>query len=127
VREITEVVDIDDPEEIEVVAAEPWKHRAYDLVRAADPGEAVVATALEDDLVADHRERAGEFLADLVERGEGLEPVLDAERELAVLQGAAWLFEDEFGADVSVRRADPDDDAGLADTAEPARPAIHIS
>ena len=125
VRDITTVVDIDDPEEIEVVVAEPWKHRAYDLVRAADPGEAVVASALEDDLVADHRDRAGEFLADLVERGEGLEPVLDAERELAVLEAAAWLFEDEFGADVSVRQADPDDD--LAETAEPARPAIHIS
>jgi len=125
VRDITTVVDIDDPETIEVVVAEPWKHRAYELVRAADPDEAVVASALEDDLVADHRERAGEFLADLVERGAGLEPVLDADRELAVLQSAAWLLEDEFGADVAVRGAGPDDD--LADSAEPARPAIHIS
>jgi leucyl-tRNA synthetase len=125
VRDITTVVEIDDPTEIEVVVAEPWTHRAYELVRAADPDEAVVASALEDDLVADHRDRAGEFLADLVERGAGLEPVLDADRELAVLESAAWLFEDEFGADVVVRRADPDDD--LADSAEPARPAIHIS
>jgi leucyl-tRNA synthetase len=125
VRDITTVVDIDDPDTIELAVAEPWKHRAYELVRAADPDEAVVASALDDDLVADHRERAGEFLADLVERGAGLEPVLDADRELAVLQGAAWLFEDEFGAEVVVRGADPDDD--LADSAEPARPAIHVS
>ncbi|MEF8852645.1 MAG: leucine--tRNA ligase [Haloarculaceae archaeon] len=125
VRDITTVVDIEHPDEIEVVVAEPWKHRAYELVRAADPDEAVVASALEDDLVADHRERAGEFLADLVERGAGLEPVLDAEQELAVLESAAWLFEDEFGADVVVRQADPADD--LADSAEPARPAIYIS
>jgi leucyl-tRNA synthetase len=125
VRDITTVVDIDDPDEIEVVVAEPWKHRAYEFVREADPDEAVVAAALEDDLVATHRERAGEYLADLVERGAGLEPVLDADRELAVLESAAWLLEDEFGADVAVRAADPDDD--LADSAEPARPAIHIS
>ncbi|PSQ05352.1 leucine--tRNA ligase [Halobacteriales archaeon QS_5_68_33] len=125
VRDITTVVDIDDPGEIEVVVAEPWKHRAYELVRAADPTDAVVASALEDDRVADHRERAGEFLAELTERGEGLEPVLDPERELAVLEAAAWLFEDEFGAEVTVRQADADDD--LADSAEPARPAIHIS
>ncbi|PSP45729.1 leucine--tRNA ligase [Halobacteriales archaeon QH_1_68_42] len=125
VRDITTVVDIDDPGEIEVVVAEPWKHRAYELVRAADPTDAVVASALEDDRVADHRDRAGEFLAELTERGEGLEPVLDPERELAVLEAAAWLFEDEFGAEVTVRQADADDD--LADSAEPARPAIHIS
>jgi leucyl-tRNA synthetase len=125
VRDITDVVDITDPERIEVVVAEAWKHRAYELVRESDPGEAVVSKALDDDLVGEYRERAGEYLADLVERGSGLEPALDAERELGVLDGAAWLFEDEFDADVVVRQADADD--GLAANAEPTRPAIHIS
>ncbi|PSQ00350.1 leucine--tRNA ligase [Halobacteriales archaeon QS_4_69_31] len=125
VRDITDVVDIEDPERIEVVVAEPWKHRAYEFVRAADPDDAVVGPALEDEVIAAHRDRAGDYLADLADRASGLEPLLDAERELTVLEAAAWLFEDEFGAAVTVRAADADDD--LAGKAEPMKPAIHIS
>jgi leucyl-tRNA synthetase len=125
VRDITDVVDIEDPGRIEVVVAEPWKHRACEFVRAADPDDAVVGPALEDEVIAAHRDRAGDYLADLADRASGLEPLLDAERELTVLEAAAWLFEDEFGAAVTVRAADPDDD--LAGKAEPMKPAIHIS
>jgi leucyl-tRNA synthetase len=125
VREITDVVDIDNPERIEVVVAEPWKHRAYDHVREADPDEAVVSAGLSDEVVGQHRDRAGKYLADLADQAGALAPVLDADRELSVLAEAAWLFEEEFGADVVVRRADPDDD--LAGKADPARPAIHIT
>jgi len=124
VRDITEVVDIEDPERIEIVTAEPWKYRAYEHVRAADPGDAVVGSALDDDVIGDQGDRAAEYLGTLASRAGALEPVLDAERELAVLEAAAWLFADEFGADIEVRRADADDD--LAEKADPSKPAIHI-
>jgi len=124
VRDITEVVDITDPDRIEIVVAEDWKYRAYDHVRAADPGDAVVAGALDDETVGAQGDRAAEYLGGLAGRAGALEPTLDAERELAVLEEAAWLFEDEFGADVTVRRADATDD--LAGKAEPSKPAIHI-
>jgi len=124
VRDITEVVDIDDPDSIDIVVAEAWKYRAYEHVRTADPGDAVVASGLDIDAVAEHDERAAEYLGDLAGRAGALEPTLDAERELAVLEEAAWLFEDEFGATVTVRRAAPDD--ALAAKAEPSKPAIHI-
>jgi len=54
-----------------------------------------------------------------------LEPIMAPARELEVLQEAAWLFEDEFGADVVVRKAADEDD--LAGKAKPGKPAIHIS
>ncbi|WP_436929629.1 leucine--tRNA ligase [Halosimplex halobium] len=124
VRDITEVVDIDDPDTIEIVVAEDWKYRAYEHVRTADPGDAVVGSALDDDAVGEAGDRAAEYLGELADRAGALEPVLDAERELAVLEAAGWLFADEFGAEIEVRRATPDDD--LARKAEPAKPAIHI-
>ncbi|WP_135362918.1 leucine--tRNA ligase [Halosimplex halophilum] len=124
VRDITEVVDIDDPGTIEIVVAEDWKYRAYEHVRTADPGDAVVGSALDDDAVGEAGDRAAEYLGELADRAGALEPVLDAERELAVLEAAGWLFADEFGAEIEVRRATPDDD--LAGKAEPAKPAIHI-
>ncbi|WP_436910331.1 leucine--tRNA ligase [Halosimplex marinum] len=124
VRDITEVVDIDDPGTIEIVVAEDWKYRAYEHVRTADPGDAVVGSALDDDAVGEAGDRAAEYLGELADRAGALEPVLDADRELAVLEAAGWLFADEFGAEIEVRRASPDDD--LAGKAEPAKPAIHI-
>ncbi|MFB6309012.1 MAG: leucine--tRNA ligase [Haloarculaceae archaeon] len=123
VREITDVVDIADPSEIEIAVAPDWKFRAYEIARQADPEQAVAGAIMDDDAVSDH-DGAGEYAADLQERGEGLEPVLDGEREREVLEQAAWLFEEEFGADVRVRQATDGDD--LADRAEPGRPAIHI-
>ncbi|MFB6140498.1 MAG: leucine--tRNA ligase [Halosimplex sp.] len=124
VRDITEVVDIEDPETIEIVVAEAWKYRAYEHVRRADPGDAVVGSALDDEAIGEHGDRAAEYLGELAGRAGALEPVLDADRELDVLGAASWLFGDEFGADIEVRRADADDE--FAEKAEPARPAIHI-
>jgi leucyl-tRNA synthetase len=124
VREITDVVDIATPERIDVAVAQEWKHRAYELVREADPDSAVVAEVLDDETVADHADRAGDYVADLVDEAAGLEPALSADAELDVLEEAAWLFRDEFGAEVTVRRVADGDD--LAAKARPMKPAIHI-
>jgi leucyl-tRNA synthetase len=124
VRDITDVVDIDDPDAIEIVVAQDWKHRAYGIARDADPDDAVVGQILDDDRVGDRRDAAGEYAADLAERVAELEPIVDADRELETLEQAAWLFEDEFGADVTVRQAGDGDD--LAAKARPNKPAIHI-
>jgi leucyl-tRNA synthetase len=70
-------------------------------------------------------EAAAEFAADLDERRPGLEPVLDGDRERELLEQAAWLFDDEFDAEVEVRRAEGDSE--LAARARPGRPAIRIS
>ncbi|MFB6184549.1 MAG: leucine--tRNA ligase [Haloarculaceae archaeon] len=126
VRDITDVVDIDDPAEIEIVVAADWKYRAYERVRQADPGSAIVAAVMDDPAVREHGDAAADYAADLQDRQEGLEPLVDGDRELDVLRQAAWLFADEFGADVTVRRAGDDGD-DLAAKARPNRPAIHIS
>ena len=126
VRDICEVAGIDDPERITFVVAPAWKFRAYEAVRRADPDEAVVSRALEDDLVAEHREEAGSYLADLEERRRSLEPVLDPERERTLLERAGWLFRGEFDATIAVESADSVEEEELAGRADPGKPAIHI-
>jgi leucyl-tRNA synthetase len=126
VRGITDVVGIDEPERIELVVAQPWKYRAYELARAADPDAAVVGQVMADETVTERGEAAADYAATLAEQKPGLEPVLDADRELALFEQAAWLFEEEFGADVVVRRATDDPDDELARKARPDKPAIHI-
>jgi len=121
VREITDVVDIDDPSTVELVVAPDWKHRVHDLAREADPDEAVVGRVLEATDV--DPEVAGDYAAGL--DADSLEPTLDAGRERTVLEEASWLFDDEFGADVLVRSADEADE-DLAAKARPGKPAIHI-
>ncbi|MFD1586558.1 leucine--tRNA ligase [Halorientalis brevis] len=125
VRDITEVVDIEDPEAIEIVVAQDWKYRAYEIASEADAETAVVGEIMDDEVVGDHGEAAADFAAALQERQAELEPTMDADRELEVLEQAAWLFEDEFGATVTVRTATDDDE--LAGKAKPNKPAIHIS
>ena len=125
VRDITEVVDIADPEEIEIVVAEDWKYEAYRIARQLDPEDAIVGEIMARDTVAQHDDAAAEYAGELASEGAGLEPIVDGERELQVLQQAAWLFTEEFGARVSVRKAGPDD--ALAENARPNKPAIHIS
>ncbi len=75
-----------------------------------------------DEGIKQHGDTAAEFADRLADRGAGLEPIIDGERELDTLQQAAWPFEDEFGCDVVVRRAAPDDD--LAAKVRPIEPAI---
>jgi leucyl-tRNA synthetase len=125
VRDITDVVDIDDPDEIEVVVAQDWKYEAYEIARQADPDSAIVGEIMADDDVAAHGDAVAEYAGELAANGAGLEPIVDGERELQVLEQAAWLFTEEFGAEVSVRRASEGDD--LAEKARPNKPAIHIS
>ncbi|MDX1746571.1 MAG: class I tRNA ligase family protein, partial [Halobacteriales archaeon] len=125
VRDITEMVDIEEPAAIELVVAPDWKYQAYAIARDAEPGSAVVGQIMADDAVAAHGEAAADYAADLQDRQEGLPPVLSGERELTLLEQAAWLLDDEFGADVTVRRADGEDDLGKR--ARPGKPAIHIS
>ncbi|MFC4248818.1 leucine--tRNA ligase [Natribaculum luteum] len=125
VRDIVDVVDIDDPERIELVAAETWKHRVYDRVRNTERDADVVDRVLDDGTIDAADDDVAAFTAELADRRAELDPLLDAERELAVLERASWLFDDEFGADVTVRRATDDDD--LARKASPGKPAIRIS
>ncbi|MBX0295980.1 leucine--tRNA ligase [Haloarcula nitratireducens] len=125
VRDITGVVDIEDPDEIEIVVAEDWKYRAYHTAEEADPGDAIVGEIMGEEAIQRHGDAAADYAASLADRGASLEPIVDGERELDVLSQAAWLFEDEFGADVTVRRADGESE--LARKARPNKPAIHIS
>jgi leucyl-tRNA synthetase len=125
VRDITDVVDIADPDEIEVVVAQNWKYRAYEVAREADPGSAIVGEVMDHEEMREHGDAAADYAADLQDRQAELEPIMAPARELEVLQEAAWLFEDEFGADVVVRKAADEDD--LAGKAKPGKPAIHIS
>ncbi|GAB3684550.1 leucine--tRNA ligase [Salinarchaeum chitinilyticum] len=123
VREIVDVVDIDDPEHVELVVAQDWKYRAYEIARGAGRDEPIVGNIRGDEAVPD-TDAAAAFAGDLASEGQGLEPVVDGERALELLADAAWLLDDEFGANVTVRQAEDGD--GLAEKATPRKPAIHV-
>jgi leucyl-tRNA synthetase len=125
VRDITDVVDITDPDRIELAVAQPWKYDAYEKARAADPDDAIVGTIMEENSIQQHGDAAADFANWLAAEQAGLEPVLDAEREHRLIEEAAWLFEAEFDATVEIGRAADGDD--LAPKARPNKPAIHIS
>jgi leucyl-tRNA synthetase len=124
VREIIEVAGIDAPETIRVAVAPAWKFAAHRLAREADPDEAIVGTILDAEAVEGPNERVGPYAEALQRQRQELRPALPPEREAALLESAAWLLADEFGAAVEVDVADPADP--LAETATPGKPAIEI-
>ena len=129
VRDIVDVAAIDEPERIELVCAREWKYRAAELVDEAAPDgdtDAIIEQMRAADDVDADRETVGAFVGQLVGREDGAESgqLLGPARELEVLEHATWLVTDEFGATVTVRRADADDE--LAAKARPGKPAIYI-
>jgi leucyl-tRNA synthetase len=123
VRDIVDVAGLEDPGHIEVALAPEWKYRAHRLAREADPDAALVGMLMDDPEVGSHGEAARTYAESLQTRIRELEPELDAGTERAILERAAWLLEDEFGAAVTVGEAEGE----MAEKAEPGRPAIHIS
>ncbi|WP_049923118.1 leucine--tRNA ligase [Halopiger djelfimassiliensis] len=137
VRDIVDVAGIDDPERIELVVAQDWKHRVANRLdglereggRDTDPdgAESLVESLLDgdDDIDAD-RETVAAFIGELTGRTDrtGTDRRLGPESERTVLERAVWLLADEFDADVTVRKATDDD--GLATNARPGKPAIRI-
>ncbi|MBZ6496158.1 leucine--tRNA ligase [Natrinema longum] len=139
VRDIVDVAAIDEPERIELVVAREWKYRAAELVDEAvtaddaDGAGTVDVDAVVDRVLADEtleidadRAAVGAFVGELATRDGGDSGyVLAADRERAILDRASWLVTDEFGAEVTVRRAT--DDGEQATKARPGKPAIQIS
>ncbi|WP_340099163.1 leucine--tRNA ligase [Salinibaculum salinum] len=124
VRDIFDVANIDDAEEIEVVVAPEWKFRAYDIARAADESDALVGKIMTDEDIQSHGSQAQSYAEDLQNRRKQLEPTLSRDEEFDLLDRAAWLLRDEFGAAVSVRQAEADDER--ASKSRPGKPAVHI-
>ncbi len=123
VRDIVEVADITDPDVIEIGIAPEWKYSAYQTARDADPTEALVGKIMSQKHLQSVGEQAQSYAEALQQRQQRLEPVLSPAAEQELLERAAWLIRDEFGAEVHVSQAG---DGDLAHKAEPGRPAIHI-
>jgi leucyl-tRNA synthetase len=125
VRDIFDVANIDDAEEIEVVVAPEWKYRAYNIARTADKGDALVGEIMTDEEIQSHGSTAQSYAEELDERRQQLAPTLARDEEYDLLSRSAWLLRDEFDAEVTVRRAEGDEDR--ASKARPGKPAVHIS
>ena len=124
VRDIFDVANIENAEEIEITVAPAWKYRAHDIARSADEGDALVGKIMDDEAVREHGVAAQAYAEELLERRQHLERMLSPEAEYELLERAAWLLRDEFDTDVTVRRVDGDGEA--AGKARPGKPAIHI-
>ncbi|ELY87777.1 leucyl-tRNA ligase [Natrialba hulunbeirensis JCM 10989] len=156
VRDILDVASIDDPAQIDLVVAEPWKYEVAtrlttstgeaDGDSVAEAGDSVGDSALDIDALAEEVDVETDVLAEFVadqQRTDGQHSAsqgLTATREQTLLEQAAWLLADEFGVTVSVRSAtavDAEDDtadaaagdvpdADVASRARPGKPAISI-
>ncbi len=124
VRDIVETVGIEDPETITLAVAPEWKHRAHELARESD-ADNLIGDLMGHDEIREQGDAAASFAQDLQAEREALADVLAPDEELATLERAAWLIEDEFDADVVVRSAE-EADGDLAGNAQPGRPAIRI-
>ena len=123
VRHILDVAGIDDPEEIVVVIAPEWKHRALEIAIESD-GDVVGDVMAEDDL-RKRGETAADYAKDLAAEHQSLTESLAPDREFAALERAEWLFGREFDVRVRLERASEAPDE-LARKARPGRPAIEI-
>jgi len=124
VRNIVDVAGIEDPEQVTIVVAPEWKHRALDIAIESDAPNVIGELMGEDDIRAKGDEAAS-YGQELQNERQSLNRALAPERELDVLRQAAWLVEREFGAAVSVVPADEADE-DVAKKATPNRPAIRI-
>ncbi len=127
VRDIVDVAEIEAPERIELVVAEPWKYRAGEIVAATpDEGssEDAVERLLADDAIEGAEDAVSTFVSDLTQRRGEMDPITDGAHERTLLERSRWLLEDEFGADVTVTQATGTSE--LAEKAKPGKPAIHI-
>ena len=124
VRDILETTGVDDPEQITLAVAPPWKHRALQV--ACNTEGDVFDALMNVETVTARGDAAREYAGELAADRESLRPALPAEREQTVLERASWLLEKEFGATVAVvRSADAPPD--LSEKATPGRPGIEIS
>ena len=124
VRDIFDVAGIDDAEEITVAVAPGWKYRAYEIARTAEEGSALVGEIMSHDEMQEAGSAAQSYAEQLQSRQQQLEPVLAREEEATLLDRAAWLLRDEFGADVTVQEAS---DVEEVRKAKPGKPAIYIA
>ena len=122
VRDIVDVVGIENPSRIEIAVAPDWKHRVRTI--ASDTDGNVVGTVMQDEELKRHGEAAADYAKELAGQ-EHFDAALTPEREADALARARWLLEREFDAEIVVY--DPDDaPEALAAKATPNRPGINI-
>ncbi len=124
VRDIVDVAGIDDPTHVRVDVAPAWKYEAYRIARESAPDAAIVGEIMSRESIQAHGDVAQRYAESLQAQRQSLQPIVSQDREQAVLDEAAWLLVDEFGATVDVSVADADSEA--AAKAEPGKPAIQI-
>jgi leucyl-tRNA synthetase len=123
VRDIFDVANITDAEEIDIAVAPDWKYRAHEIARSADEDEALVGEIMGEADIRSHGDAAQSYAEDLAQRGQALERILPPTEEYNLLDRASWLLRDEFDAEVTVRRAE---EGETARKARPGKPAVHI-
>ncbi|MFB6173090.1 MAG: class I tRNA ligase family protein, partial [Halobacteriales archaeon] len=121
VRAIRDATGIEDPEGVTLVVAPGWKHRALEAALATE-GDVFEAAM---DAMEREDEAATEYAGWLAERSRALVEEFPPEREYEALRRAAWLIEKEFGAEVTIKRAEDAAPEHRGD-ARPGKPAITI-
>ncbi|WP_435196927.1 leucine--tRNA ligase [Natronomonas sp. EA1] len=124
VRQILDVAGIEDPSAIDIVVTPEWKYRALEIAVESDAPN-VISEIMQEPAIREQGDAAASYGQDLQAEREALSLTLPPETELETMRRAAWLFAEEFDADVRVLTAEEAAD-DVARKAEPGRPAINI-
>ncbi|MFB6253638.1 MAG: leucine--tRNA ligase [Halobacteriaceae archaeon] len=124
IRQIIDVADIEDPDEIKIIVSPEWKYRALDIARNAE-GDDIIGQIMADEEIRGYGDIAANYAQDLQENRQSLTESLTPSREKRELERAAWLIEREFDTPVTIHQGE-DVSQELWENARPGRPAIKI-
>ena len=119
VREIITVAGIEDPSTVRVTVAADWKYSLYELAYDLDDPDELAHSAKAGGFDAPSQQA---LIGELASQIGHIEAVIPAEREMALIDRASWLLDDEFDVSVSIEQEPV---AGDSD-ARPNRPALAI-
>ena len=119
VKEIEEITGIDDPDEIKIIVAAPWKYKLYE--KAVEGKE--LSEIMEDEEIRSKGDEAASYFQELNKEHELEEIRLNHEGEEEALNEIKEGLSEKFGAEVTVEGEDESDEE-KAGKARPEKPAI---
>ncbi|MFP4117024.1 MAG: leucine--tRNA ligase [Candidatus Aenigmatarchaeota archaeon] len=119
IREIEKITSIEDPDEIKVIVAAPWKYKLYE--KAFEGQE--LSKIMQDEEIRSKGDKAASYFQELSKEHELEELVLDSQSEAKNLKEVKDKIEEEFEAEVVVEKEGESNEV-KAGKARPEKPAI---
>ncbi len=119
IEEIKEITGIEDPKEVKIIVAAPWKYKLYGKVLKGEE----LSDIMQDEDIRKRGDRAASYFQELNGKHELERLRLDSESEEEVLKEMSERVEEAVEAEVTVER-EAESSENKANKARPEKPAI---